>query len=89
MQAVLKVPDNAISHTETQTRENGIKHRIERDNCTVVNIISDLPTNAAIWRKAPYTLSDNRRLLIEVAFQLKSFLIFLSDIIRRRCNNKF
>jgi len=89
MQAVLKVPDNAISHTETQTRENGIKHCVERDNCTIVDIISDLPTNATMWRKTPYTLSDNRRLLIEVAFQLKSFLIFLSDIIRWRRNNKF
>lgn len=48
MESVLEVPDDTIPHPKSKVRENGVKHGVQRYYGSAVNVITDLPANAAI-----------------------------------------
>jgi hypothetical protein len=83
VQAVFKVPDNAVSHLEAEASENRIEDGVQRYDGAGIYVVSNLPTNAPLWRKAPDTFMDNSRLLLNIGFQLQSLFVLFPDVIRR------
>jgi len=83
MKTVLKMPDNAIPHLQAQIGKNRKKQRIKRDNGPVINVVTDLPTNAAAITQGAHAFSNHLLLLSEVIVQVKMAFVFLPQVVRR------
>lgn len=87
MQPVLKMPDNTIPHPETKVRENRIQDGVQGYDGPLVNVITDLPANAAFRGQGAHTLGDDLRLLFEVQIEMEFLLVFFAYVVGRRSND--
>jgi hypothetical protein len=74
MQPMRKVSDDPVPHPQTESKEDGIQHRIEGNNGPSVNVISHLPANPPARGQSPHALGDDLGLLLEVELQLQFLL---------------
>lgn len=70
VEAVFKVPDDAVAHLKTKPGKDGVENSIQRNDCSPIDIVADLPTNTTLQGKDAYTLSDDLGLLSEVKVEV-------------------
>src|SRR3990172_10186060 len=85
---MLEVPDDAVSHLESEFVERRPEGDIERHDLVIVNEVSDLPTDRAILRKHAHALFNDPRLTLQIVVKLHPPLVTLSDVIGRRCDDQ-
>ena len=83
MQAVLKMPDNAISQPQAQVFEYRIKENIQWKNLAVLDVISNLPTKATAIGQHPHDFMENWPKTIQVVLQLFTGFVFLAYVVGR------
>jgi hypothetical protein len=49
VKTVFEMPDDAIAQMETTSREKFVQQDIERKNLSGIDVIANLPTDAAAW----------------------------------------
>jgi hypothetical protein len=78
---MFKVPYYPVAHPQTEFREDGVQNGVEWDDRPVVNVVANLPANAAVTRKTSDAFPNDLGLLAEVCLDLQSFLVFLPDVV--------
>jgi hypothetical protein len=77
MQAMFKMPNNAISHLQSKIAKYRVQHRIQRIDRAIVDKIADLPTNTAGVGQRPNTFGNHSRLLLYVLSDIEPSLPML------------
>lgn len=75
MQAMLKMPDNAISKLKAVIFEDAIKDNIEWENLAIVYVVSDLPANGTLVVQKADAFGDYLRLRADVIVERVSSLV--------------
>ncbi len=84
VEAVAEVPDDPVSQAHSQGLKDVVVEDIQGEDLSRLHIVSDLPTDAAIWSEDPMKLSDDLLLLGEVGFDLPAGFVFLANVIGGR-----
>ena len=84
MEAVLEVPDDAVTQLEPVTFEDGIEDGIEGDDLAVFNVVAHLPAERAVGMEQANALSYHSLLAPEIALQGLALLVELADVVGRR-----
>lgn len=66
MEAMFESPYYAVSHFEVEIGKDRIKHGIERNDAAAINVIADLPADAATRREGPDAFAYDVTLLRQV-----------------------
>jgi len=82
-----KVPYNSITEMQATGEEDRVEDYIQRDDLAIIDIIPNLPTNAAVGIENTDTCLNDLFLLIKVLLQMNPIFIFFPEVIRRRCHN--
>ncbi len=89
VQSVLEAPNDPVAELQAELFANSIDIDIERKDLAVLrDMIPCLPAEASILSEYPSALTQGFLLLLEVVFKLKTFLVSLTDIVRRRSYDK-
>ncbi len=88
MQPMFEMPDNAISHLQTEIAKYRIQNSVQRNDLAGIHIISNLPAYAASAFQCPNTFSNHVSLLSNVIVHAQSRFVRFPDVVRRRCNYK-
>ena len=78
VEPMFKVPHDAIPHFQPQLCKNRVKERIQWNDRTILDVVADLPTNAAIWDQDSNTFGDDLALFSDILAEVQTFLVFLS-----------
>lgn len=49
VQSVLEVPDDPVAHPKPNAGKDGVEDCVQRDDSSCVNVVANLPANAAFW----------------------------------------
>ena len=88
VQPVLEVPDNPVAQTQSQFLEYRVEIDVEREDFTVVHVVTNLPADAAVGPQQPHKLRDDGLLPLQVLRQSGLPLIALTQIVGRRCDDE-
>jgi hypothetical protein len=83
MQAVAKVPDDAISQLKPERLEDRVQDGVQREYFAPINMVPDLPADRATIIEEANTLPNHLRLAFDVSVQRGPLLIRLADVVGR------
>jgi hypothetical protein len=63
---MFKMPNNAVSHAQPKFFENRVQDAVKREDFTFVNMVPDLPADAAVFTQDANTLFNDLGLLMKV-----------------------
>jgi len=78
------VPDHSISHVHTEFFKDRKELDIKWNDLTIINVISNLPADTALWMQNTNTFAYHASLLFQVCIKLQFPFILLAQVIRRR-----
>jgi len=90
MQAVLEVPDDPVPNPQLvricEGSEERVKQKIQRNHLPMaVDVIPDLPTNAAAGLNYANALGNDSSLEFKITFDCEVAFVFLPDVVGWRC----
>ena len=84
---MLKMPDDTVAQLQAKRFENGVEQDVERVNfLAAIDMIADLPTNAAFVMQRGDSGGNRTTLIIQVLVegQFVALLLRLANVVRRR-----
>jgi hypothetical protein len=83
VEPMLEMPDDAISHLESEVGKHRVQDSVERNNGPIVHVIPNLPANTSLVGECAYALLNDQRLLTHIVMEFESSLIGLADVVWR------
>ena len=82
------MPNNSVSKSQPLIGKYWIEHYVERDDCSIVDVVTHLPANRPLVIQQAHALAYDLLLRFEVCIQRGPRLVSLAEVIGGRSDNK-